>query len=304
MNKFDVTILGCGCAVPTNDHLPSAQVVDVRGKLFLVDCAEGTQLQLRRNRIPFHNISAVFISHLHGDHCYGLMGLLATFSLLDRTKPFHVYAHPDLERILKPQLDYYCRDLSYEIHFHAIDTSAENLIYEDRSVEIRTLPLCHSVPCCGFLFTEKQGLRHIRRDMIDFYGIPHYDINSIKEGADWVTPEGEVVANKRLTTPPDPVRSYAYCSDTAYDESLAMRIKGTTLLYHEATYCEDLLPKAQKYKHSTAAQAAKIAQLAGVGRLLIGHYSKCYTSDDVFLKEAQGIFPETILAKENMRIEV
>ena len=137
-----------------------------------------------------------------------------------------------------------------------------------------------------------------------FYGIPHYDINSIKEGADWVTPEGEVVANKRLTTPPDPVRSYAYCSDTAYDESLAMRIKGTTLLYHEATYCEDLLPKAQKYKHSTAAQAAKIAQLAGVGRLLIGHYSKCYTSDDVFLKEAQGIFPETILAKENMRIEV
>lgn len=304
MNKFDVTILGCGCAIPTNDHLPSAQLVDIRGKLFLVDCAEGTQLQLRRNHVSMLNLSAVFISHLHGDHCYGLMGLLSTFSLLDRTKPFHIYAHPELERILKPQLDFYCHDLPYEIHFHAIDTTAEAVIYEDRSVEIRTLPLQHSVPCCGFLFTEKPGLRHIRRDMIDFYHIPYYDINSIKEGADWVTAEGEVIPNERLTTPADPVRSYAYCSDTAYDERLAERVLGVTLLYHESTYCEDLQAKAQKYKHSTAAQAARIALLAGAQRLLIGHYSKCYADDNVFLEEAQRIFPNTILAKENLQLHV
>ena len=304
MLKFEVTILGCGCAVPTNEHLPSAQVVNVRDKLFLVDCAEGTQLQLRRNHINLQNISAVFISHLHGDHCYGLIGLLSTFSLLDRQKAFHIYAHPDLERILRPQLDYYAKDSSYEILFHTIDTTAEALIYEDKSLEVWTLPLRHGVPCCGFLFKEKPGLRHIRRDMIDYLNIPHYEIKAIKEGADWTTAEGNVIANERLTTPADPVRSYAYCSDTAYDESLAERIHGVTLLYHEATYCEDLIAKAQKYSHSTAAQAARIARLADAKRLVIGHYSKCYSNDNVFLDEAKPIFPNTILAKENLTLEV
>lgn len=304
MLKFEVTILGCGCAVPTNDHLPSAQVVNVRDKLFLIDCAEGTQLQLRRNHVNLQNISAVFISHLHGDHCYGLMGLLSTFSLLDRQKAFHIYAHADLERILRPQLDYYCHDLSYEILFHTIDTTAEALIYEDKSLEVWTLPLQHGVPCCGFLFKEKPGLRHIRRDMIDYLKIPHYEINSIKEGADWITSDGELIPNERLTTSADPVRTYAYCSDTAYDESLARRIRGVTLLYHEATYCEDRIAKAQKYSHSTAAQAARIARLADAGRLVIGHYSKCYSNDNVFLDEAKPIFPNTILAKENLTLEV
>ncbi|MBR1652117.1 MAG: ribonuclease Z [Alloprevotella sp.] len=302
MEKFEVSILGCGCALPTTHHVPSSQVVNVREKLFMVDCGEGTQLQLRRMHINFQKLQAVFISHLHGDHCFGLLGMLSTFALLDRTAPLHVYAHADLERILRPQMEYYGHAFTYGVHFHAIDPSQAAVIYDDRSLQVSTLPLNHRVPCCGFLFREKPTLPHIRRDMIDFYRIPRFAINAIKQGADWETPGGERVPWRRLTRPAEPPRSYAYCSDTAPMPGLAGRLRDVTLLYHEATYCEDRADKAAQHMHSTARQAALVAREAGVGRLLLGHFSRRYDDDGAFLREAQAVFPATLLAAEGQTI--
>lgn len=304
MEKFEVTILGCGCALPTTQHAPSSQIVNVREKLFMVDCGEGTQLQLRRFHVNFQHINAVFISHLHGDHYYGLIGMLSTFSMLDRTSPLHIYAHRDLPRLLKPQLDYFGGSLGYDVVFHNIDTTRSEIIYDDRSLTVSTIPLDHHIACCGFLFHEKPTLPHIRRDMIDFYHIPNFAINTIKQGADWVMPEGNVIPNARLTRPADPPRSYAYCSDTAYMPQLAEHLHNVDLLYHEATYLEDRIEKAVLYKHSTARQAALVAREARVRRLLIGHFSQRYDTDDVFLDEAKTVFPDTILAKEGLRIVI
>ena len=273
MEPFRVHILGCGSALPTLHHNASAQVVEIRGKLFLVDCGEGTQVQLRRSRLRFTKISAVFITHLHGDHCFGLIGMLSTFGLLGRTARLAIYAPAALEDMLKQQMQLFCHDFDYEVDFHAVDTSQQQVIYEDRSLTVESIPLEHRMPCCGYLFREKPSMPHIRRDMIDFYQISTSQINNIKAGADWTTPDGEVVKNERLVEPADPTRSYAYCSDTRYIPTLPSRIKGVSTLYHESTYGEDNLLMAQKYYHSTARQAALVAREAGVGQLLLGHYS-------------------------------
>ena len=279
MEPFRVHILGCGSALPTLHHNASAQVVEIRGKLFLVDCGEGTQVQLRRSRLRFTKISAVFITHLHGDHCFGLIGMLSTFGLLGRTARLAIYAPAALEDMLKQQMQLFCHDFDYEVDFHAVDTSQQQVIYEDRSLTVESIPLEHRMPCCGYLFREKPSMPHIRRDMIDFYQIPTSQINNIKAGADWKTPDGEVVKNERLVEPADPTRSYAYCSDTRYIPTLPSRIKGVSTLYHESTYGEDNLLMAQKYYHSTARQAALVAREAGVGQLLLGHYSSRYEDE-------------------------
>ena len=216
MEPFKVHILGCGSALPTLKHNSSAQVVELRGKLFLVDCGEGTQVLLRRSHIGFTKIGAGFISHLHGDHCFGLIGMISTFGLLGRTAPLHVYAPAALEPMLQAQMQMFCHGLEFEVVFHVVDTLQQKVIYEDRSLTVESIPLEHRVPCCGFLFREKPSLPHIRRDMIDAYEIPISQINNIKNGADWVTAEGDVVPNSRLTKPADAPRSYAYCSDTRY----------------------------------------------------------------------------------------
>ena len=304
MEPFRVYILGCGSALPTLHHNASAQVVEIRGKLFLVDCGEGTQVQLRRSRLRFTKISAVLITHLHGDHCFGLIGLLSTFGLLGRTARLAVYAPAALEDMLRQQMQLFCHDFDYEVDFHAIDTYQQQVIYEDRSLTIETIPLEHRLPCCGFLFREKPSLPHIRRDMIDFYQIPISQINNIKAGADWTTPDGEMVRNERLVEPADPVRSYAYCSDTRYIPTLCNRIKGVSTLYHESTYGEDNLLMAQKYYHSTARQAALVAREAGVGQLLLGHYSSRYEDEQVLLREAQEVFENTHLTDENAIFDV
>ena len=285
-------------------HFPSAQVVEVRGKLFLVDCGEGTQIQLRRSRVRFTKISAVFLSHLHGDHCFGLIGMLSTFGLLGRTARLAVYAPAQLEQMLQMQLNQFCRDLGYEVDFHAVDTTVNKVIYEDRSLTVETIPLEHRVECCGFLFREKAMLAHIRRDMADFYGIPVSQFNNIKAGADWTTPEGETIGNDRLTLPADPPRSYAYCSDTRYMKQLHEQLKGVSTLYHESTYGEDNILLAEKYYHSTARQAAQVACDAGVGQLLLGHYSSRYEDEQVLLKEAQKVFPNARLTEELAVFEV
>ena len=304
MEPFRVHILGCGSALPTLRHNASAQVVEMRGKLFLVDCGEGTQVQLRRSRLRFTKISAVFITHLHGDHCFGLIGMLSTFGLLGRTARLAVYAPAALEDMLKLQMQMFCHDFDYEVDFHAVDTSVQQVVYEDRSLTVETIPLEHRMPCCGYLFREKPLLPHIRRDMIDFYQIPTSQINNIKAGADWTTPDGEVVKNERLVEAADLARSYAYCSDTRFIPTLHNRIKNVSTLYHESTYGEDNLLMAQKYFHSTARQAALVARDAGVGHLLLGHYSSRYEDEQVLLREAQEVFENTRLTDENAIFDV
>lgn len=298
MEPFKVHILGCGSALPTLKHFPSAQVVEVRGKLFLLDCGEGTQIQLRRSRLRFTKISAVFISHVHGDHCFGLIGMLSTFGLLGRTARLTVYAPGELIEMTRRQMDLFCRDLDYEVEFCEVDTTRQQVVYEDRSLTVETLPLEHRVRCCGYLFREKPTMAHIRRDVADFYGVPVSQFGNIKAGGDWTTDEGEVVPNSRLTMPAEPPRAYAYCSDTRYIPTLHERLKGVTTLYHESTYGEDNRQKAEKYNHSTAREAAMVARDAGVGQLLLGHYSSRYEDERVLLREAQTVFPNSRLTDE------
>ena len=304
MESFKVHILGCGSALPTLKHNSSAQVVEIRGKLFLVDCGEGTQVLLRRSHIGFTKIGAVFITHLHGDHCFGLIGMISTFGLLGRTAPLHVYAPAELERMLNEQMQMFCHSLEFEVVFHTVDTCQQQVIYEDRSLTIETIPLEHRVPCCGFLFREKPTLPHIRRDMIDAYEIPVSQINNVKNGADWVTADGEVVPNSKLTKPADQPRSYAYCSDTRYIPTLHERLKGVNVLYHESTYGLDRQDRASQYWHSTARDAALVARDAGVGRLFLGHYSARYEDEQLLLSEAREVFAESYLSDEGMSIDI
>ena len=279
-------------------HNPSAQVVELREKLMLVDCGEGTQLQLRRLRVRFTKLSHVFISHLHGDHCFGLIGMISSFGLLGRTAPLHIFAHQQLKDMLDAQMCMFCHDLGYEVVFHPIDPAVQTIIHEDRSMTVETIPLSHRVPTCGFLFREKPSLPHIRREMIDFYKIPTSQILNIKNGADWTTDEGELVPNERLVFAAEPARSYAYCSDTCYIPELHKQLKGVTTLYHESTYGEDNLLMAQKYYHSTARQAATVARDAGVRQLILGHFSSRYEDENILLNEAREVFPNSCLATE------
>ncbi len=268
----------------------------------MVDCAEASQLLLRRSKLKMTKINHIFISHLHGDHCFGLIGLISTLGLQGRTATLNIYGHKDLETVMRPQIDYFCKGLEYEIIFNSIDTKAFAPIFEDKSVTVYSIPLKHRMPCCGFLFREKPGLRHIKRDVIDAYNIPISQINNIKAGLDYVCPNGEVIPNSIMTTPSDPARSYAYCADTKYMPELAEMVKGIDLLYHEATFADDNQSRAAETFHSTASQAAKTALDAGVKKLVIGHFSSRYEDESILLDEAKKIFPETILAKENLKL--
>jgi ribonuclease Z len=268
----------------------------------MIDCGEGAQLQLRRSKLKFSRLNHIFISHLHGDHCFGLMGLISTFGLLGRTATLHIYAHQELEKLLKPHLDFFCQGMTYTVEFHAINPNKTEVIYEDRSVTVSTIPLRHRIPTCGFLFQEKQTPNHIIRDMVDFYKVPVFELNRIKNGEDYITPDGTVVPNHRLTIPSDPARSYAYCSDTICLKSIIPQIKGVDLLFHEGTFAQSEAARAKETFHTTAMQAAEIARDAEVKQLLIGHFSARYEDESILLKEAQSVFPDTLLAKENLRI--
>lgn len=304
MEPFKVHILGCGSALPTLKHFASSQVIEIRGKFFMVDCGEGTQVQLRRSHVGFTKIQAIFISHLHGDHCLGLIGLISTFGMLGRTATLHIYAPGQFEPLLGQMMDMFCPHLDYKVEFHAVDTRVHRVIYEDRSMTVESIPLQHRVPCSGFLFREKPTLPHIRRDMIDFYHIPVSQIDNIKRGAGWVTPDGEEVAHERLTQPAAPPRSYAYCSDTRYIPDLHSLIEGVSVLYHEATYDASCAERAKLYHHSTSTQAATVARDAHVGQLVLGHFSARYENEQGLLSEAREIFANTVLASERMEISV
>lgn len=304
MEPFKVHILGCGSALPTLQHNASSQIVELREKLFMIDCGEGTQIQLRRSRIHFSKIIAVFISHLHGDHCFGLPGMISTFGMTGRTAPLHIYAPAAFEPILDQTLSFFCQGLEFKVVFHAVDTMQNKVVYEDRSLTVETIPLQHRIDCCGYLFREKPILPHIRRDMIDFYKIPISQINNIKAGADWVTAEGEVIANSRLTSPAEPARSYAYCSDTRYIKTLHELVKGVSTLYHESTYSAEDAERARLYWHSTSQDAAKVARDASVGKLLLGHFSARYNNESQLLEEAKEIFPNSYLTREGATFDI
>lgn len=304
MEKFEVHILGCGSALPTTRHLATSQVINIREKLFMIDCGEGAQVQLRKSRLKFSRLNHIFISHLHGDHCFGLMGLISTFGMLERTANLHIHCHADLQRILEPQIEFFCKGMPYNVVFELFNPGEQAVIYDDRSVSVETIPLRHRVPCCGFLFREKPTPNHIRRDMIDFYQIPTYLINRIKNGEDYVLEDGTVIPNERLTIPSDSPRSYAYCSDTCYLPRICEQIKGCDLLFHEATFAAADAKRAKETFHTTAPQAAVIAKMAQVKKLVIGHYSARYEDESILLKEASEVFPQTILAQENLRIEL
>jgi ribonuclease Z len=270
----------------------------------MIDCGEGTQLQFRSMKLKFQQLNQIFISHLHGDHCFGLPGLISTLGMLGRTDDLHLYAQADAPKVFQPLLDYFCRNLSYRVLFHSFDPSQHEVIYDDRALKVSTIPLRHRVPCAGFLFEEKPKTPHIIREMIDFYRVPLSQINAIKQGKDFVLPDGQIIPHTVLTRPAEPSRKYAYCSDTAYSEKIIPIIEGVNVLYHESTYAEADLACAKEYYHSSARQAATIARAAGAGQLVIGHLSARYPDETVLLSEAREIFPQTILANERMLINL
>lgn len=304
MEKMDLHILGCGSALPTTKHFPTSQVLNIRDKLFMIDCGEGAQLQFRKSKLKFSRLNHIFISHLHGDHCFGLLGLISTLNLLGRTAELHIHSPKGLEELLRPMLDFFNKQMTYRIVFHPFETREPALIYEDRSVAVTTIPLCHRLPTCGFLFAEKPSPNHILREMTDFYQVPLYELNKIKNGADFITPDGTIIPNNRLTRPADPPRKYAYCSDTLPLPSVVEQIKGVDLLFHEATFADEDAPRAKETYHTTASQAASLAREAGVKRLLIGHFSARYEDEVLLLEQARKVFPTTSLAKEILSISI
>ena len=304
MAEFNINILGCGSALPTTRHLATSQIVDLRDKLYMIDCGEGTQVQMRRMRVRFGRLAHIFISHLHGDHCFGLPGLISTLGMLGRTGELVVHGPKEVETYLRPVMDLFCRGMEFEVRFNPVDTRSHSLVMEDRSLSVYSIPLKHRIPTCGYLFAEKPKEAHIIREMTDFYQVPVRCMKDIKQGQDYVTPEGEVVPNSRLTRPAAPPKRYAFCSDTAYNRSIIPIIEGADLLYHDATFAECDLARAKETFHSTARQAAEIARDAHVKRLVIGHYSARYEDLSELHREAEAVFPGTILGNEGTVIPV
>lgn len=301
MESFKVNILGCGSAKPTLRHYPTSQVVDFRGNLFMIDCGEGTQMQLMRMRLKPNRLRHIFISHLHGDHCYGLPGLLSTLGLTGINGHVTVHLPEEGIRLLKPLIDYSSHDLQVEFQPYEY---GNNIIYEDKSLIVNTVPLKHRLPCVGFVFREKEKLRHINREMVDFHQVPVAMLPRIKAGEDYVKPDGTIVHNKILTNQADPSRTYAYISDTLPLKAVINEVKGADLLYHEATFLSDMLKRAKETCHTTAKDAAHIASEAGVKQLVIGHFSSRYINEMPLLEEAQSVFPSTVLAREGLILDV
>lgn len=303
MNDFKIHTLGCGSAKPSLRHNPSCTVLEHRGTLYMIDCGEGAQKAFQQQRLKFSRLRHIFLTHLHGDHVLGLPGLIATLGLSGIEGKLTIHTFKEGKEILQKIFDFFSNDISLEVDFNIIRPE-EKTILETSSLMIKTLPLKHRIPTVGYVFREKEGLRHLNREMCDFHGIPVYRFNDIKAGNDFIKPDGSLIPNRNLTLNPSPPRSYAHISDTIYMPELAENIKSVNLLFHETTYLSDREKDAHDRFHSTAAQAAKIAREAEVGKLLTGHYSSRYNDDSLFLKEAKEIFPNTILNHEGLITEV
>lgn len=304
METLSVHILGCGSALPTTKHNPSAQALTLRGKVYLVDCGEGTQLQIRRQGLHFGRIHTIFISHLHGDHCFGLPGLLSTLSMLGRTGELHIHGPEGLTEYIDAHRKSFLAECSYEIITHEHDYRKSEVIHEDPSLCVRSLPLSHRIPTMGFLFEERCAARHLDKPAVDFYQVPRCCYPAILLGESYTAQDGSIIPNNRLTKPGRIPRRYAYCSDTEYFPNLIEQVRGVDLLYHEATFGEDLRARLATTAHSTAREAATIALKAEVKRLLIGHYSSRYTDATPLLDEARSVFPNTTAAQEGLIIHL
>lgn len=299
-----ITILGCYAATPRSFTNPSSQVLDIQNNLFLIDCGEGTQVQLRRNKIKFSKIKHIFISHLHGDHFYGLVGLVSTFRLLNRETELHIYGPKGIKEIITLQLKLANSWTNFPLIFHELTSKEPQLIYENTKVSVSTIPLKHRVYTNGFLFREKEGDRKLLVDKAEEYNIDFTLFKSLKKGKDVVSEDGKLIPNSLVTADPPPPKSYAYCSDTVFDPDIVPLIKNVTALYHESTFLEDQLDLAFPTKHSTASQAATIAKLAEVENLILGHYSTRYEDIQMFKNEASTIFQDIILADDGKEIIV
>jgi ribonuclease Z len=298
-----LTILGCYAATPRTITNPTSQILEIRNRLFLIDCGEGTQVQLRKNKIKFSKINHIFISHLHGDHMYGLVGLISTFMLLNRNTDLHVYGPKGIKEIILLQLRLSNSFTGYNLYFHELISNESEVVFEDEKVIVKTIPLKHRIYTNGFLFQEKVGDRKLNVDVVEKYKIETCYFQKIKHGRDITLDDGRVIPNAVLTFDPIPAKSYAFCSDTIYDESILTIIKNADVLYHESTFLETEADKAKKTMHSTAKQAATIALKANVKQLVLGHYSTRYENITLFKEEAETIFPNVLLSDDGKTFE-
>ena len=301
---FSVTILGCNSAIPSTERNQTSQLLNIQEKLFLLDCGEGTQLQLRKYHLKIQRIQHIFISHLHGDHYFGLIGLISTMHLLGRKEELHIYARAELEEIINIQFKYSNSRLAFPLIFHQLQNEKSKIIFENEKLTISSFPLYHSIPTCGFLFREKEKEKNIKKDIVTKLKIPFNVLDKIKKGENFIDEKGNSYKNELLTIEPPAPRSYAYCSDTAYFEPILETIKGVDMLYHEATFMQDKSDAAKEKLHSTTTEAATIAKKAEVKKLLIGHFSARYDDLNPLLHEAKNIFPETFLAEDGQTFSI
>ncbi len=302
--SFDILILGSSSATPSYQRHPSAQILKISERFFLIDCGEGTQIQLERYHVKYHKLNHIFISHLHGDHYLGLMGLLSTMHLQGRTRALHLFAPKELKEIVDIQLLHSMTVLRYELIFHSIEGTGYDLIYEDDEMTIHSLPLSHRIFCNGFVFREKPGKRKIIKEKIEEFQIPVSAFKDLKDGKDYKTPDGKIIRSDELTLKARQPRSYAYCSDTIYDEGLLKYISGIDMLYHESTFLHEMIDRANETFHSTALQAAQLAEKAGVKKLLLGHFSARYKELAPLLEEARTVFKESYLGEEGVTFSI
>ena len=293
-----LTILGCYAATPRTFTNPTSQILEIKNRLFLIDCGEGTQVQLRKNKIRFSKINHIFISHLHGDHFFGLIGLVSTFTLLNRNTDLHIYGPKGIKEIIKLQLRLANSWTNYGLHFHELESNVSEIVFEDDKVVVKTIPLKHRIYTNGFLFEEKIDKRKLNTDAVQNYEIDKCYFQNIKNGKDITLEDGRVIENAQLTFDPKPPMSYAFCSDTAYNEAIIPLINGVDVLYHEATFLQSEEGLAGKTMHSTAKEAATIALKAKVKKLILGHYSTRYENIGLFKEEAETIFPQVLLADD------
>jgi ribonuclease Z len=298
-----LTILGCYAATPRTITNPTSQVLEIKNRMFLIDCGEGTQVQLRKHKIKFSKINHIFISHLHGDHFYGLIGLVSTFMLLNRTNDLHIYGPKGIKEVITMQLRLSNAWTNYRLYFHELESKESEVIYEDEKVLVKTIPLKHRIYTNGFLFMEKMGERKLNIDAAQNFEIDPVFYQKIKNGKDITLDDGRVIDNLQLTFEPEQPKSYAFCSDTIYDEELVNYIKGVTILYHESTFLESEAEKGVVTMHSTAKEAARIALKAKVEQLILGHYSTRYENIAMFKDEAETIFSNILLADDGVTFE-
>lgn len=303
MSDFIIHSLGCGSAKPSLRHQPSCTVVEHRGSLYMIDCGEGAQLAFMKQRLSFSKLRHIFLTHLHGDHVLGLPGLVSTLALTGNGGELTIHTFKEGAKQLKNIFDFFCKDTHFQINFNIIKPE-EAVILETKALTVRTIPLNHRVPTVGYVFEEKPKPRHIKPETTSFHEVPVTMMKRIKEGEDYIKPDGTVIPNQMLTTDASPSYSYAHIGDTAFMPEIAEKIGPVDLLFHETTYLDDHESEARERGHSTARQAATMAKLSGAKSLLTGHYSSRYNEDSQFLKEAQEVFPNVILNKEGLRINL